>query len=88
MDVCVRMWLFTQGPLENAARVSEACRPTDEVKGFRVPHNSPLSIVRRENGHFGTTQRSLWFKVKGCKHQPLGVIRYQNEHTEAWYKAF
>lgn len=42
--LCVHMWLFTQGPLENAARVSEACRPADEVKGFRVSHNSPLSI--------------------------------------------
>lgn len=74
MDMCVCvclyehvcLWLFTQGPLENAARVSEACRPADEVKGFRVPHNSPLTIIHRENGHLRTTQWLLWFKVKGC----------------------
>lgn len=65
MDVCARMWLFTQGPLENAARVSEACRPADEVKGFRVPRNSPLSIVHRESGHLRTKQWMLGFKVKG-----------------------
>lgn len=63
--VCASMWLFTQGPLENAARVSEACRPADEVKGFRVPHNSPLSIVHRENRHLRTKQWLLRFKVKG-----------------------
>ncbi len=48
------MWLFTLGPLENAAKVSEACRPADEVKGFGVPHNSPLSVFDRENGHLRT----------------------------------
>ena len=62
MCECVHVWLFTQGPLENAARVSEACRPAHEVKGFRVAHNSPLSVVHRESGHFRTDQ---WFKVKG-----------------------
>lgn len=65
--VCVPMWLFTQGPLENAARVSEACRRADEVKGFRVPHNSPLSIVHRESGHLRTKRWLLWFKVKGSR---------------------
>lgn len=65
MCVCVCMWLFTQGSLENAARVSEACRPAHEVKEFRVPHNSPLSIVHRERGHLRTKQWLLWFKVKG-----------------------
>ncbi len=64
MDVCARMWLFTQGPLENAARVSEACRPADEVKGFWVPHNSPLSSVHRERGHLRTKQWMFGFKVK------------------------
>lgn len=67
MDVCARMWLFTQGPLENAAGVSEACRPADEVKGFRVPHNSPLSIVHRESGHLRT-------KKNGCSGSRLRAL--------------
>lgn len=37
----VHMWLFIQDPLENAARVSEACRPALEVRGFRFQRNSP-----------------------------------------------
>lgn len=38
--VCTYMWLFTQGPLENVARMSEASGPADKVKGFGVPHIS------------------------------------------------
>lgn len=48
MDVCLHMWLFTLSPLLNAARVSEACRPADETRGFRFPYNLPLSVVHRE----------------------------------------
>lgn len=51
MDVCVcarHMWLFTLDPLENAATVSETCGPADKVKGFRVPHNFPLSVEQGE----------------------------------------
>lgn len=70
---CARMWLFTQGPLENAARVSEACRPAHEVKGFRVPHNSPLSIVHRESEHFRAKQWLVRSKARGGNDLPTGT---------------
>lgn len=79
MDVCVCVctWLFTQGPLENAARVSEACRPADEVKGFRVPHNSPLSICPQGEWTLRNDTVAALVQGEGLQHQQEVVLSSQ-----------
>lgn len=58
--VCKCVGLFTQVPLENAARVSQARSTREEEEGVRVPHNSPVGAVHSTTGGRDTQGGDTW----------------------------
>lgn len=70
---CVCVCVFTLGPLEDAASVSETCRPGDKVKevglGFHI-----IFHLARDGGHFGAPGGGGGSGVFGVKrHGSSGV---------------